>query len=160
LETADDSKPIILADGIWLSMVFGEKLFEESGNITGFKVTRVHPTEGVTIESSFTSEIRGTGRFPSGKNLGSGIFVHYPHGIVDASYQGSLMTTADVDNQFMWWAHEKGKVVEGGKVKGLSIVTGFTNSQKLAWMNNLILALESETDLESQKFKTTGYEWK
>ena len=60
----------------------------------------------------------------------------------------------------MWWAHEKGKVVEGGKVKGLSIVTGFTNSQKLAWMNNLIITLESETDLESQKFKTTGYEWK
>jgi hypothetical protein len=27
-------------------------------------------------------------------------------------------------------------------------------------MNNLIMALESETDLESQKFKTTGYEWK
>jgi hypothetical protein len=40
------------------------------------------------------------------------------------------------------------------------MVTGFTNSQKLSWMNNLILALESETDLESQKFKTTGYEWK
>jgi hypothetical protein len=30
-------------------MVLGEKLFEESGNVTGFKVTRVHPTEGLTI---------------------------------------------------------------------------------------------------------------
>jgi len=69
------------------------------------------------------------------------------------------MTTEGGD-QFMWWAHEKGKAVEGGKVKGLSIVTGFTNSQKLAWMNSLIITLESETDLESQKFKTTGYEWK
>jgi hypothetical protein len=153
LETVDDCKPLILADGIRLSIVFGEKLFEERGIITGFKVTRVHPIEGVTIEASFTSEIRGTGRFPSGKNLGSGIFVHYPHGIVDASYQGSLMTTEGGD-QFMWWAHEKGKVVEGGKIKGLSIVTGFTNSQKLGWMNNLIITLESETDLESQKFKT------
>jgi hypothetical protein len=27
-------------------------------------------------------------------------------------------------------------------------------------MNTLILALESETDLKSQKFKVTGYEWK
>jgi hypothetical protein len=161
LETADDCKPLILDDGIWLSMMFGEKLFEESGNITGIKVTKVHPVEGVTIESSFASKIRGSGRFPSGKNLGSGTFVRYPHGIVDASYQGSLMTTeGDSSDQFMWWAHEKGKAVEGGKVKGLSIVTGFTNSQKLAWMNNLIMALESETDLESQKFKTTGYEWK
>ena len=107
---------------------------------------------------SFTSEIRGIGRFPSGKNLGSGIFVHYPHGVVDASHQGSLMTTEG--DQFMWWAHGKGKVVEGGKVKGLIIVTGFANSQKLAWMNNLIMALESEFDPESKKFKITAYEWK
>jgi hypothetical protein len=51
-------------------------------------------------------------------------------------------------------------VGEDGKVKGLTMVTGFTNSQKLSWMNNLIIALDLETDLESQKFKTTGYEWK
>ncbi len=40
------------------------------------------------------------------------------------------------------------------------MVTEFTHSQMLSWMNNLILALESEIDLESQKFKNTGYEWK
>jgi hypothetical protein len=51
-------------------------------------------------------------------------------------------------------------VVEGGRVKGLIIVTGFSNSQKLAWMNNLIMALESEFDPEFKKFKVTGYEWK
>ncbi|HEY6756228.1 MAG TPA: hypothetical protein VI037_02440 [Nitrososphaera sp.] len=140
-------------------MALGEKLFEESGNITGFKVTKVHPTEGVTNEVSFTSEIRGIGRFPSGKNLGSGMMTQYPHGIVDASWQGSV-TTAEGGDQFIWWAHEKSKVVEGGRVKGLIMVTGFTNSQKLSWMNNLIIALESETDPESQKFKTTAYEWK
>lgn len=33
-------------DGIQLSMALGEKLFEESGNVTGFKVTRVYPIEG------------------------------------------------------------------------------------------------------------------
>jgi hypothetical protein len=40
-------------------MVLGEILFEESGNVTGFKVTKVHPMEGVTMEVSFTSEIKG-----------------------------------------------------------------------------------------------------
>jgi hypothetical protein len=145
-------------DGIQLSMALGEKLFEESGNVTGFKVTRVHPIEGVAMEVSFTSEIRGIGRFPSGKNLGSGTMTHYTHSIVDQSNQGSLMTTEG--DQFMWWAHGKGKVVEGGKVKGLIIVTGFANSQKLAWMNNLIMALESEFDPESKKFKITACEWK
>jgi hypothetical protein len=140
-------------------MVLGEKLFEENGNITGVKVTRVHPIEGVTSEVSFTSEIRGEGRFPSGQNLGSGIMTKYPHGIIDATWQGTLMTTED-GGQFMWWAHEKSKVVEGGKIKGLTIVTGFTNSQKLSWMNNLIMALEIDGSVLSQKFKATGYEWK
>lgn len=139
-------------------MALGERLFEESGNVTGFKVTRVHPTEGVTKEVSFASEITGTGRFPSGKNIGSGAMTQYPHGIVDQSNQGSVMTNEG--DQFVWWAHGKGKVIEGGKIKGLIIVTGFTNSQKLSWMNNLIMALESEFDPESKKFRITGYEWK
>ncbi|MDQ4016496.1 MAG: hypothetical protein M3136_12130, partial [Thermoproteota archaeon] len=141
-----------------LDMALGDKLFEESGNITGFKVTKVHPIEGVTMEVSFTSEIRGIGRFPSGKNLGSGTMTQYPHGMVDQSNQGSVMTNEG--DQFVWWAHGKGKVVEGGKVKGLIIVTGFANSKKLSWMNNLIMALESEYDPESKMFKITAYEWK
>jgi hypothetical protein len=148
---------------VQIDMALGEKLFEESGGVMGFKVTKVHPIEGVTMEVSFTSEIRGIGRFPTGKNLGSGIITQYPHGIVDGSYQGSMMTTAQGDSsdeQFVWWAHEKTKMVEGGKFKGLTMMTGFTNSQKLSWMNNLIIALDLETDPESQKFKATAYEWK
>jgi hypothetical protein len=39
-------------------------------------------------------------------------------------------------------------------------MTGFTNSQKLSWMNNIILALEISGSVFSQKFKATGYEWK
>ena len=72
---------------------------------------------------------------------------------------GRVPATTEGGDQFMWWAHEKSKVGEDGKVRGLIMVTGFTNSQKLSWMNNLILALESETDFKSQKFKNTGYEW-
>ena len=144
-------------------MALGEKLFEERGNVTGFKVIKVHPTEVVTMEVSFTFEIRGIGRFPSGKHLGSGIVTQYPHGIVDGSYHGSVMTTAEGGSsgeQFVWWAHEKTKMVEGGKFKGLTIMTGFTNSQKLSWMNTLIIALDLETDPDSQRFKATAYEWK
>jgi hypothetical protein len=140
-------------------MALGEKLFEESGNITGLKIIKVHPIEGVTTEISFTSEIKGESRFPSGQNIGSGTLTKYPHGIIDATWHGSLMSSENGD-QFMWWAHEKSKVVEGGNIKGLNIMTGFTNSQKLSWMNNLIIALEISGSVFSQKFKATGYEWR
>jgi hypothetical protein len=140
-------------------MVLGEKLFEESGNITGVKVTKVHPIEGVSTEISFTSEIRGEGRFPNSENLASGKVTKYPHGIIDATWQG-LMTTSEGGDQYLWWGHEKSKIIEGGKIKGLIIVTGFTKSQKLSWMNNLIIALEVEGSVSTQKFQAVGYEWK
>lgn len=144
-------------------MALGERLFEESGNVAGFKVTQVHPIEGVTMEVSFVSEIKGIGRFPSGKNLGSGTVTQYPHGIVDGSYQGSFtISGGDSINgdQFIWWAHEKTRMAEGGHFKGLTMLTGFTNSRKFSWMNDLIIALDLETYPESQKFKATAYEWK
>jgi hypothetical protein len=102
---------------VQLDMVLGEKLFEESGNVTGFKVTKVHPIEGVTMEVSFTSEIRGIGRFPSGKNLGSGIMTQYPHGIVDQSNQGSMIMTTEGADQFMWWAHGRAKWLKAEKLE-------------------------------------------
>jgi len=139
-------------------MALGDKLFVETGNITGFKVTRVHPIEGITMEVSFVSDIRGTGRFPNGRNVGSGTMTQYPHGVVDASYQGFV--TTQEGEQFVWWAHEKSKVAEGGKIKGLIMVSGYTISQKLSWLNNVIMALESETDPAAQQFKTTAFEWK
>jgi hypothetical protein len=140
-------------------MALRDKLFEESGNIIGLKVTSVHPIEGLTTEVTFTSEIRGEGRYPSGENLGSGIMTKYSHGVIDATWQGSL-TIAEGGDQFIWWAHEKSKIVEGGKIKGLNIMTGFTNSQKLSWMNNLIIVIEIDGSISSMKFKATGYEWK
>lgn len=59
----------------------------------------------------------------------------------------------------MWWAHEKSKVVEGGKIKGLNIMTGFTNSQKLSWMNSLIIVIAINGSISSMEFKANGYEW-
>jgi hypothetical protein len=139
-------------------MALGEKLFEESGKVVGFKVTRVHPVEGTTMEVSFTSELKGFGKFPSGRNTGSGIMTQYPHGVVDVSYQGTAML-AEEGEQFMWWAHEKSKLADGGKIKGMVMVSGFTNSQKLSWMNRLLMILESEFDPAAQQFRTTAYEW-
>jgi hypothetical protein len=138
-------------------MGLGEKLFEEVGKITNFKVAKVHPLEGITTEISFASDIRGIGRFPSGKNLASGTMTRYPHGIIDATWQGTL--TTEIGEQFVWWSHEKGKVLQDGKIKGLNIVTGFTNSQNLSWMNTLIIVVELAASVNSDEFCAVAYEW-
>ena len=70
------------------------------------------------------------------------------------------MRIAESGDLFLWWAHEKSKIVKGGKIKGLNIMTGFTNSQKLSWMNNLVIIIEIAGSVSSMKFKATGYEWK
>jgi hypothetical protein len=138
-------------------MALGQKLFEEVGKISGFKVAKVHPLEGVTTEISFTSDIKGVGRYPSGKNLASGTITKYPHGIIDGSWQGTL--TTELGEQFMWWSHEKSKVLEDSEIKGLNVTTGFTNSQKLSWMNNLIIVIELSGSIFSDEFSAIGYEW-
>lgn len=138
-------------------MALGQKLFEEVGKISGFKVAKVHPLEGVTTEINFTSDIKGVGRYPGGKNLASGTITKYTHGIIDGSWQGTL--TTELGEQFMWWAHEKSKVLEGGKIKGLNVATGFTNSQKLSWMNSLIIVIELSGSVISDEFSAIGYEW-
>jgi hypothetical protein len=76
-----------------------------------------------------------------------------------AYIMGSVTITKS-GNQFVWWAHEKSKVTNEGKIRGLTIMTGFTNSELLSWMNNLIIAVEVDGSIYSQEFKATGYEWK
>jgi len=39
-------------------MVLGQKLFEEAGDITAFKVIKVHPLEGTTTELTFRSRLK------------------------------------------------------------------------------------------------------
>ena len=138
-------------------MTLGQKLFEEVGKISGLKVVKVHPLEGVTTEITFMSDIKGIRKFPSGKNLASGTIIRYPHGIIDGSWQGTL--TSELGMQFMWWSHEKSKVVEGGEIKGLNVTTGFTNSPELSWMNNLIIVIELSGSVLSDEFSAVGYEW-
>jgi hypothetical protein len=139
-------------------MPIGEKLFEEDGQATGFKILKVHPVEGTEMEISAAFDVKGYGRFPSGKEMGSGTLVHYPHGITQAHFHGNLITPEG--DQILWWAQEKGRFGEDGKMRGVALVSFYTSSQKHAWLNNLIALLETEFDPKTQKVKTVGYEWK
>jgi len=57
---------------------------------------KIHPIEGIITEVNFSSQIAGVGKFPSGKNIGSGAMIQYLHGVVDISYQELLMTNKGV----------------------------------------------------------------
>ena len=48
---------------------------------------------------------------------------------------------------------------QDGKIKGLNIVTGFTNTQNLSWMNSLIIVVELVGSIFSEEFNATAYEW-
>lgn len=138
-------------------MALSEKLFEGSGNVVSFRVTKVHPVEGTTMEVSFVEDLKGMGKFPGGKNTGSGTMTQYPHGVMDASYNG-FVTFSDGDT-FMWWAHEKAKTAKDGKMRGLVMVSGHTSSQKYSWLNELIIAIESDFEPATQQINSTGYVW-
>jgi hypothetical protein len=140
-------------------MALDEKLFEESGKVVGFKVTRVHPVEGTTMEVSVTSEVKGFGKFPSGRSIGSGTMTQYPHGVADSTNQGTFMIAEGEGEQYMYWSHQKSKLADGGKWRGMIIASGFTNPQKFSWMNTLLMVGESESNPATQQFRVTGYEW-
>jgi hypothetical protein len=140
-------------------MALGEKLFEESGKIVSFKVTKVHPVEGTTMEVSYTSELKGFGKFPSGRDVGSGILTQYPHGVADSRHLGTLMTGEGEGEQYMYWSHQKSKLTDDRKWKGVIIGSGFTNSQKFSWMNSLLMIGEGESDPATQQFRIVWYEW-
>jgi len=48
---------------------------------------------------------------------------------------------------------EKGRFGEDGKMRGLAIVSFYTNSQKHSWLNRQIAALETEFDSQTQKVR-------
>ncbi len=134
-----------------------KKLFEQTGKITGFKITKVHPLNGIEMELSFVADNTGFNNFPNAKNIGSAITTLYPHGMFDMSLQG--YATTPTGDQILWWGHEKSKIVPGGKRKGLGILSLFSNSQKIPWINSTIITYEVDEDLSTQQFTSVGYEW-
>jgi hypothetical protein len=140
-------------------MTIGQKLFEQTGKITGSRITKVHPIDGIVSEVSFVADVKGFGNFPNCKNIGSGVMTQYPsNGMIDSSLQG-VATTIEGGDQIFWWADHKTKLEGDGKGKGIAIVSFFTNSQKLLWINRLIVADDAEIDLTNQQLKMIGYEW-
>lgn len=136
-------------------MALGEKIGEEKGKVIGISVKSVGP-DGVHLENTFATEVKGFGRWPSGRNIGTMELIHGLGGAVSLTGQG-IFTSLDGDS-VVWKCYGLGKS-EAGKTKGVIIIQNMTSSQKLSWMNGSIVVEEGITD---QKMEISGtiYEWK
>ena len=134
-------------------MALGEKLFEEKGKTTMTFVKEVND-EGIIVKQSFTSEVKGFGRFPSGKNMGSGGFMMRSDGKAKGRWRGMFMTD---DNQMIVWKGSGNSRRTADSVKGIMVMTFMTKSEKYAWLNTAIVVADLQGDMMS--FSDVGYEW-
>jgi hypothetical protein len=137
-------------------LALGEKIAEEKGKVIGVSVKSVGP-EGVHMEETFATEIKGLGRLPSGRNMGTLNIVMTPSGFSSGTGQG-IATTQDGDS-IVWKSYFIGKP-EAGKHKSVNIIQFMTTSQKLSWMNSFIAVEEGIYDPKTMELGGTAYEWK
>ena len=138
-------------------LVLGEKLWEEKGKGIGMSIKSVGP-EGVHMEYTFASEVKGFGRVPSGRNMGTVDFVEAPGGAGSSGTGQGIFTTHEGDI-VVWKLYSLGKP-EAGKSKTVNIMQQMTTSKKLSWMNSLIVVEEAIVDEKTMEFTGTAYEWK
>jgi hypothetical protein len=136
-------------------MALGEKVAEEKGSIIGMSVKSVG-AEGVSIEFSFASEVKGFGRFPGGRNVGTLSAMEGPN--TNRSMGQGILVTPDGES-LPWHTSGIDKRV-GDKIKGVFLVTFSAPSQKYGWMNNVLFVLDSEATADLTQFSDTAYEWK
>jgi hypothetical protein len=139
-----------------IKLVLGEKLWEEKGKAIGMSVKSIGP-EGVRMEQTFATEVRGFGRWPSGRNMGTVDIFSGPSGGSSGTGQG-IFTSPEGDT-VVWKAYSLGKT-EAGMSKSVNIVQLMTTSQKLSWMNGLIAVWEGISDQKTMELSGTAYEWK
>ena len=135
-------------------MAMGEKLFEEKGKATVIFIKEIG-AEGVVLKQSFTSELKGHGRWPSGMNMGSGLVKMMPNGMARGKWHGIF--TASDGEMAVWKGCGRSKRGPNS-LKGVMLISFMTMSEKLKWMNEVTAIAEVSGDM--MNFTDVGYEWK
>ena len=134
-------------------MAMGEKLFEENGKVTMMFVESVNAA-GITMKQSFTSEVTGFGRCPSGMNMGSGTIKMHQNGKACGKWAGMMMTE---DKEMIVWKGSGHSKMEGEGIKGIMVLAFMTRSEKYDWMNSIIAISDLEGNM--MEFSAVAYEW-
>jgi hypothetical protein len=135
-------------------MSLGEKVFEETGKLEVPFIEEVD-ADGISMKQSFTSELKGVGRWPSGMNTGSGKIKIKPNGMARGKWHGMMMTS---DGEMVVWSGSGRSKRAAKSIKGVMLITFMTMSPKLAWMNDVIVVLDISGDM--MQFSSVAHEWK
>ena len=143
----------MIADQFGDIMALGKKLFEEKGKMTMFFIDGMEK-DSMTMKQSFESEVHGIGDFPSGKNMGSGVIWMHANGKAGGKWHGMLVTK---DNDMVVWKGSSQSKMENGKIKGIMVISFWTKSEKLSWMNEIIAVADISGDMN--EVKTVANQW-
>jgi hypothetical protein len=137
-------------------MPLGEKLWEDHGRVTSRAVKRVSAEE-VVMEISTAGDFKGFGRAAGidGKFVATGTVES------DAKVRRTLFhevfTTSEGEN-ILIRGYQLGKT-EGKRAKSVSTLTFATKSDKLSWVNDLMLVRKSDLEVTQDDFVGEIYEW-
>jgi hypothetical protein len=135
-------------------MVVGEKLWEGKGKYGPVAIKAVGP-EGVTMEGTFTVQLKGAGRATGidGALTNTGTILMEPSG-AGWSHGLGMFNTMTGDMAVV-------KNTGIGKMgKSVGLMSFMTMSPKLAWMNDLIALVTLEGDPQWMEFEISICEWK
>lgn len=135
-------------------MAQGEKLFEEKGKVITALIAHIG-VEGVVMKQTFTSEVKGHGKWPNGVNMGSGMVKILPNGMARGKWHGIINMA---DGEMATWKGSGRSKRTANSIKGVMLISFMTMSEKYKWMNEVIAIAEVSGD--SMTFTDVGYEWK
>ena len=140
-------------------MALGELIGEWKGKLTSVKVCPFDSSgQGVKYEFTWLGEVSGR---LSGRELGTDYWLIAPDGAGVFTYYGVLTT---LEGEVVLEEGRGMSIPMGqGRTRAKATVTFKTTAPKLAWLNNLIGAFESEGDysgdLSTKVFSGKYYEW-
>jgi len=136
-------------------LAIGEKIWEGKGKVTGTTVKSVG-SDGASMEFNAMAMLKGVGRHQGieFRDVGTVTGTVRPGGILMGSGQGILATQEG--DTIAYKGLGVGRFEKG--VMSAFIAFG-TSSQKLSWMNSLIVLSELKLDATSQEFTSEAHEW-
>lgn len=135
--------------------MLGDKIGEESGQVTGRRVLQGDDYRYMKMEISFetTSTVLGH----TGSNIGTYTIYERVPGQIYGEGQGIFM--ASDGESAIWNAHGVGHPTGDGMGMAFAVSVVFQASEKLAKLNEMLVVVEHTSDNDGNA-KSVLYEWK